>query len=159
MITLQADFTDQPEHLPELIKRFEGGADIVVAERTLPADDAARRCAACAGSRRGLMRAVGSRCRRRRSVRRAAALSHLAHSRSDQGSRRRADRPAARAGRRTSICSAAPRRSRAASRRCELEPRYDVRARESRIRPWSDGLALFRVAARRARAARQARRA
>ena len=33
MITLQADFTDQPEHLPELIKRFEGGADLVVAER------------------------------------------------------------------------------------------------------------------------------
>src|ERR1700760_3628878 len=35
MITMQADFTDQPEHLPELIKRFEGGADLVVAERTL----------------------------------------------------------------------------------------------------------------------------
>lgn len=33
MIVMQADFTDQPEHLPELIKRFEGGADIVVAER------------------------------------------------------------------------------------------------------------------------------
>ncbi|MEJ7812780.1 MAG: glycosyltransferase family 2 protein [Gemmatimonadaceae bacterium] len=39
MIVLQADFTDQPEHLPELIKRFEGGADIVVAEqKTAPAD-------------------------------------------------------------------------------------------------------------------------
>jgi hypothetical protein len=25
-----------------------------------------------------------------------------------------------------------------------LDPRYDVRARESRVRPWSDGLALFR---------------
>ena len=34
MIVMQADFTDQPEHLPELIKRFEGGADIVLAERT-----------------------------------------------------------------------------------------------------------------------------
>lgn len=33
MVVMQADFTDQPEHLPELIKRFEGGADIVVAER------------------------------------------------------------------------------------------------------------------------------
>ncbi len=32
VITLQADFTDQPEHIPELVKRFEGGADIVVAE-------------------------------------------------------------------------------------------------------------------------------
>ena len=34
MIVMQADFTDQPEHLPELIKRFEGGADIVIGERT-----------------------------------------------------------------------------------------------------------------------------
>jgi len=33
MIIMQADFTDQPEQLPEIIKRFEGGADIVVAER------------------------------------------------------------------------------------------------------------------------------
>ncbi len=33
MVVMQADFTDQPEHLPELIKRFEGGADIVIAER------------------------------------------------------------------------------------------------------------------------------
>ena len=37
MIVMQADFTDQPEHLPELVKRFEGGADIVVAERSLEA--------------------------------------------------------------------------------------------------------------------------
>jgi glycosyltransferase involved in cell wall biosynthesis len=34
IIILQADFTDQPEHLPELIKRFEGGADIVIGERS-----------------------------------------------------------------------------------------------------------------------------
>ena len=32
VVVLQGDFTDQPEHLPELIKRFEGGADVVVAE-------------------------------------------------------------------------------------------------------------------------------
>jgi glycosyltransferase involved in cell wall biosynthesis len=37
-ILMQADFTDQPEHLPELIKRHEGGADLVVAEHaTTPA--------------------------------------------------------------------------------------------------------------------------
>ena len=35
MLTMQADFTDRPEDLPELIKRFEGGADIVVSERQL----------------------------------------------------------------------------------------------------------------------------
>jgi len=33
MVVLQADFTDQPDILPELVKRFEGGADIVVGER------------------------------------------------------------------------------------------------------------------------------
>ncbi len=32
VVLMQGDFTDQPEHLPELIKRFEGGADVVVAE-------------------------------------------------------------------------------------------------------------------------------
>ncbi len=42
VVLMQADFTDQPEHLPEIVKRFEGGADLVVAERTMdaPAPDA-----------------------------------------------------------------------------------------------------------------------
>jgi glycosyltransferase involved in cell wall biosynthesis len=35
MVTMQADFTDRPEDLPELIKRFEGGADVVVSERAV----------------------------------------------------------------------------------------------------------------------------
>ena len=35
MIVMQGDFTDQPEHLPELVKRFEGGADVVAAERVV----------------------------------------------------------------------------------------------------------------------------
>jgi glycosyltransferase involved in cell wall biosynthesis len=35
MIVMQGDFTDQPEHIPELVRRFEGGADVVVAERPL----------------------------------------------------------------------------------------------------------------------------
>jgi len=33
VILMQGDFTDQPEHIPELVRRFEGGADVVVAER------------------------------------------------------------------------------------------------------------------------------
>lgn len=33
LVVMQADFSDPPEHLPELVKRFEGGADVVVAER------------------------------------------------------------------------------------------------------------------------------
>jgi glycosyltransferase involved in cell wall biosynthesis len=38
VVLLQADFTDQPEGIPELVKRFEGGADVVVAERELPGE-------------------------------------------------------------------------------------------------------------------------
>jgi glycosyltransferase involved in cell wall biosynthesis len=34
LILMQGDFTDQPEHIPELVKRFEGGADVVVAEQS-----------------------------------------------------------------------------------------------------------------------------
>ena len=32
VILMQGDFTDQPEQIPDLVKRFEGGADIVVGE-------------------------------------------------------------------------------------------------------------------------------
>ena len=35
VVVMQADFTDQPEHLPELVKRFEGGADIIVGEHVV----------------------------------------------------------------------------------------------------------------------------
>lgn len=33
MVVLQADFTDPPETIPELVKRFEGGADMVAGSR------------------------------------------------------------------------------------------------------------------------------
>jgi glycosyltransferase involved in cell wall biosynthesis len=38
LVTLQADFTDSPEAIPEMVKRFEGGADLVSAggNGTLP---------------------------------------------------------------------------------------------------------------------------
>ncbi|MEK0430208.1 MAG: hypothetical protein RL139_12 [Gemmatimonadota bacterium] len=38
VLLMQADFTDLPDGIPELVKRFEGGADVVVAERTVAAD-------------------------------------------------------------------------------------------------------------------------
>lgn len=43
MVLLQGDFTESPEHLPELVKRFEGGADLVAVHRITsdetPADE------------------------------------------------------------------------------------------------------------------------
>lgn len=35
IVLMQGDLTDQPEHIPELSRRFEGGADVVVAERAM----------------------------------------------------------------------------------------------------------------------------
>jgi len=35
VVLMQADFTDRPEQLVELVKRFEGGADVVAAERVV----------------------------------------------------------------------------------------------------------------------------
>jgi hypothetical protein len=35
IVFMQGDLTDQPEHIPELSRRFEGGADVVVAERVV----------------------------------------------------------------------------------------------------------------------------
>jgi glycosyltransferase involved in cell wall biosynthesis len=38
IVLMQGDLTDQPEHIPELVRRFEGGADVVVAERAVDDD-------------------------------------------------------------------------------------------------------------------------
>ena len=42
-IVMQADFTDQPENIPELVKRFEGGTDIVAARQQIEEAPAAVR--------------------------------------------------------------------------------------------------------------------
>lgn len=38
VVTLQADFTDDPEHIPDLVKRIEGGIDVVASVARLPAE-------------------------------------------------------------------------------------------------------------------------
>jgi glycosyltransferase involved in cell wall biosynthesis len=152
MITLQADFTDQPEHLPELIKRFEGGADLVVAERTPTplAPTPVRRLRWVAG---WAMRAAGAvpgvadpfgtlrlyRITLIRDLIKESGDTPIVHG---QGWAANLD---------------LLRRTAPLARRMEtvpLESRYDVRARDTRIRPWADGLALFR--ARRAPTPRKA---
>ena len=42
VVTLQADFTEDPEHLPALIKRVEAGADVVVASAELDGAESPR---------------------------------------------------------------------------------------------------------------------
>ena len=143
LITMQADFTDQPEHLPELIKRFEGGADLVVAERTLPESTpkAVRRLrwiATWAARRAGKVAGVTDPFGALRLYR----ISLIRDLLKDIG-----DAPLAAgqgwAANLSLLLRAAPRARRVET--VSLEPRYDVRMRESRIRPWTDGLALLRI--------------
>lgn len=143
MITMQADFTDQPEHLPELVKRFEGGADLVVAERPVSPSTPqpirrmhwiASWVARTSGAVKGVADPFGAM--------RLYRISLIRDLVKDAG-----DAPIAR-GEGWAANLDLLRRAAALGRRIEtvsLEPRYDVRSRETRIKPWSDGYALFRA--------------
>jgi glycosyltransferase involved in cell wall biosynthesis len=143
IITMQGDFTDQPEHLPELIKRFEGGADLVVAER--PA--AALRPQPVRTLRRvapwvtrpfvslpeGVTDPFGSlRLYRVAVVRDMLKKAEDSSLTSSKGWAVNLEL----------LLRAAP-----FARRVEtlsLDPRYDIRSRASRIRPFPDALDLYR---------------
>ena len=143
LITMQADFTDQPEHLPELIKRFEGGADLVVAERTLPETTPKpvrrlRWISTWAARRAGIVAGVNDPFGALR-LYRISLIRDLIKDTGDKG----VANGEGWAANLSLLHRAAPR-----ARRVEtvtLEPRYDLRVRESRIRPWADGWALLRA--------------
>ena len=160
MITMQADFTDQPEHLPELIKRFEGGADLVVAERprapdkvASPAPKPVRRLSRVAPwvlrpfvAVPGISDPFGSFRLYRISLLRDL-FRHAGDAPIVQGT--------VWATNVDLLLRAAP-----MARRVEtvtLEPRYDVRPRESRIHPWADAFDLFRFGRTRGRRPPRAR--
>ena len=144
LVTMQADFTDRPEDIPELVKRFEGGADVVVAERQLgpswPAPARLLRRVAPFVTRPfvrlpnvqdpfGTLRAY-----------RISALRDLVK---DAG-----DRPVVHSDGWSANVELLVRVSRFA-RRLEsitINPRYELRPRETRIRPWRHALALYRSA-------------
>lgn len=145
VVLMQADFTDQPEHLPELVKRFDGGADVVVAERP---DDAATVPKPVRSLRRvapwvvrpflGLT-GVRDPFTTLRLIR-VSVVRDLIKERGDaplvegEGWSANVDL----------LLRAAPHARRIET--VELVPRYDVRARESRIHPWTDAMTLFRYA-------------
>ena len=141
VVLMQGDFTDQPEHIPELVKRFEGGADVVVAERE-PAPGApepVRRLQKVAPwVIRPFVRLPGVkdpfgtfrlyRISLLRDLLKVAGEQPLLH----------ADGWAANV---ELLLDAAP-----LARRIEtvtLASRWDVRPRESRRRPWADAMSLF----------------
>jgi glycosyltransferase involved in cell wall biosynthesis len=141
LIMMQADFTDQPEHIPELVKRFEGGADIVAARQEMteaPAPVRRLRLFADWMQRAGLPKTDAADPFTTFRLYRISVLRELLKA--------LGDKPAV-----TSSGWAANMelllKARRFARRIEnvdLAPRYDVRTRESRVRPVADALNLFR---------------
>jgi glycosyltransferase involved in cell wall biosynthesis len=141
LILMQGDFTDQPEHLPELIKRFEGGADIVVGERepsaTAPTPVRRLRWASAWLGRflvavPGITDPFGSLRLYRISLVRDALKAGTAPLAEGAGWAANADllvRLAAHARRIETVA---------------VSQRFDLRPRETRVRPWADALALVK---------------
>jgi glycosyltransferase involved in cell wall biosynthesis len=145
VVLLQADFTDQPEHLPELIKRFDGGADVVVAERPADAPTVPQPVRALRRLAPWVVRPFVSVAGVRdpfATLRlfRVSVIRDLIKERGDapllQGDGWSANVDL--------LLGAAPLARRVET--VELAPRYDVRERESRVRPWSDAMTLLRFA-------------
>lgn len=145
MIVMQADFTDQPEHIPELVKRFEGGADIVAARQEMTeAPIAVRRLRRFADwmQRTSLPNTGDADPFTSYRLYRISVLRELLKAIGDN--------PAV-----TSNGWAANMelllKARRFARRVEtvdLAPRYDVRTRATRVRPVADALNLFRFTRR-----------
>ena len=151
LITMQADFTDRPEDLPELIKRFEGGADVVVAERAVTPS--------WPGPARMLRRLAPwitrpfvnlPNVKDPFGTLRAYRISVIRDLLKDVG-----DRPLMGSDGWSANVELLVSVSRFARRveSVEFSPRYELRPRASRIRPWRSALALYRSA----RALRSAR--
>lgn len=150
MIVMQGDFTDQPESLPELIKRFEGGADIVLSERGVVGEPVTvrrlRKMAPWALRFSVPVQGVADPCASFR-LYRISLLRELIKT--------SADKPLITsdgwAANVELLMGTMP-----LARRVEtvsLEPRYDLRLRASRIKPFADAMKLYRFG-RRARGRR-----
>jgi glycosyltransferase involved in cell wall biosynthesis len=144
MITMQADFTDRPEDLPELVKRFEGGADIVVGERELSPS--------WPGPARLLRRVAPlvtrpfvdlSNVKDPFGTLRAYRISVLRDMLKTSG-----DAPLVSSDGWSANVELLVRASRFARRveATSFSPRYELRPRESRVRPWRGALDLFKSA-------------
>ena len=145
LIIMQADFTDQPEHIPELVKRFEGGADIVAANQELSeAPAAVRRLHSFANwiQRTGLPKTEAADPFATYRLYRISVLRELVKS--------IGDKPLV-IGTGWTANMELLLKARPFARRVEnvdLAPRYDVRTRETRVRPVADALNLFRFSRR-----------
>ena len=145
ILTMQADFTDRPEDLPELIKRFEGGADVVVAERQIseswPAPARLLRRIAPFVTR--LVQLPGADLKDPFGTLRVYRISVLRDLLKDSG-----DQTIVRSDGWFANVELLVRVSRYARRieTISFTPRYELRPRATRIRPWRHALAMYRSA-------------
>jgi glycosyltransferase involved in cell wall biosynthesis len=141
-VIMQADFTDQPEHLPELIKRHEGGADLVIAEPapSARAPTAVRRLRQVGRwLLRPFFRVEGVNDPFSSFTLLRVALVRDLLKESNDGRLLHGEKWAANA----ELIARAGKRA----RRIEVisvEPRYDLRPRETRVRPLADAMDLYR---------------
>lgn len=142
MILMQADFTDQPEQIPELLKRFEGGADIVTTSQTANgAPVQVRRLRRIAGLIRkfAMPRDASAAAFTTFRCYRIAVLKDLIKATGDSPLVT-SDGWAANA---ELLFRATP-----FARRIETltqEPRYDLRVRETRLQPLAGAIGIYRV--------------
>lgn len=143
IVLMQGDFTDQPEHLPELVRPFEGGADVVIAQRSAESGPApVRRLRRIGGWFLRALAGVPADQDPFGSYRlfRVSVLRDLLKARGDapilQG-----DRWAANADLLLGVLPFARR-----TETVPLDARYDLRLRDSRVRSVADGMQLFRFA-------------
>jgi glycosyltransferase involved in cell wall biosynthesis len=145
MIVMQADFTDQPEHIPELVKRFEGGADIVAAKQEMTeAPAAVRRLRRFAEwiQRAGLPETGAADPFTTYRLYRISVLRELLKA--------IGDKPIVSSNGWAANMELLLKARRFARRleTVDLAPRYDLRTRETRVRPVADALNLFRFTRR-----------
>lgn len=142
VILLQGDFTDQPEQIPDFVKKFEGGADIVVGEAAADAIDPvpvrrlrriARWLTRTFARVQGVADPLGSFRLFRLSVLKDAV-------------RAAGDLPIV-AGEGWGVNVDLLHATIPHARRVETvvaTPRFDLRPRESRVKPWQDALRFYR---------------
>ncbi len=142
-IMMQADFTDAPEAIPELVKRFEGGADVVVGQSRSAAFPTPMRRA------RGVARWVFGRFAPVPGVTDPFSSLRLFRISVLRDARRRQGSAPLVSGSGWVTNAELLLRTAAAARRIETidyTPRYDLRTRETRARPVSEALAVLRFA-------------
>lgn len=142
-VLMQADFTDQPEHLPEMVKRFEGGADVVLTARVLDAT------APAAERRRArVLRRVSTLWPFRTFVAvpgipdpfgayRLARLGVVREMLKSREGRPVADVPVSAAN--AELARELARHARRVET-VQIAPRWDLRPRTSRVQPWRDAI-------------------